>query len=422
MGDIRVSGLGKAYKQYPSQWSRLAEWILPVTKPRHVDHWVLKDINFHLHAGESVGIVGANGAGKSTLLKMIAGTVRPTEGEIFVRGRVAAMLELGMGFHPDFTGRQNAVMGGQLLGLSLDEISALMPQIEAFAEIGEYMDQPVRTYSSGMQMRLAFSVATAQRPDILIVDEALSVGDSYFQHKSFERIRKFREAGTTLLIVSHDRYAIQTVCDRAILMDGGRVRMEGSPVDVLDYYNAMMAQHNHQVIQQKTLSDGRVATISGTGEASIIDVALLNQQGRAADTVEVGESLQLRVSVRANTEMDRLVLGFLLKDRLGQAIYGINTHRLEQPLEHLSAGEEASFCFSFPARLGKGSYSVSLSLSREDSHVDKNFEWRDNALIFHVFNTAHEDFVGSSWLGASLTITRGQHQAPDTSTAKYPSR
>lgn len=406
MGDVRVNGLGKAYKQYPGQWSRLAEWILPAGKPRHIEHWVLKDIDFHLRAGEAVGIVGANGAGKSTLLKMLAGTVRPSCGEITIGGRVAAMLELGMGFHPDFTGRQNAVMGGQLLGLSLEEIAQLMPHIEAFAEIGEYIDQPVRTYSSGMQMRLAFSVATAQRPDILIVDEALSVGDSYFQHKSFERIREFRREGTTLLIVSHDRYAIQTVCDRAILMDAGRIRMQGLPVDVLDYYNAMMAEQNHHRIQQKTLADGRVTTISGSGEASIVDVRLLNQYDRPADTVEVGEPLRLQVRVRVNSALPRLVLGFLVKDRLGQAIYGINTHRLEQPLEDLAAGEEATYCFSFPARLGKGSYSVSLSLSREDSHVDKNFEWRDNALIFHVFNINKEDFVGSSWLGADVTITR----------------
>ncbi|WP_426700842.1 ABC transporter ATP-binding protein [Rhodanobacter sp. Col0626] len=406
MGDIRVSGLGKAYKQYPGQWSRLAEWILPGHKPRHVEHWVLKDIDFHLRAGEAVGIVGANGAGKSTLLKMLAGTVRPSCGEIMIGGRVAAMLELGMGFHPDFTGRQNAVMGGQLLGLSLEDIGRLMPQIEAFAEIGEYIDQPVRTYSSGMQMRLAFSVATAQRPDILIVDEALSVGDSYFQHKSFERIRTFRREGTTLLIVSHDRYAIQTVCDRAILMEAGRIRMQGTPVDVLDYYNAMMAEHNHQMIRQQTLADGRVTTISGTGEASIVDVRLLNHHDRSADTVEVGEPLRLQVRIRANAALPRLVLGFLLKDRLGQAIYGINTHRLEQPLEHLAAGEEATYCFSFPARLGKGSYSVSVSLSSEDSHLDKNFEWRDNALIFHVFNTKQEDFVGTSWLDASVEITR----------------
>lgn len=406
MSDLRVNGLGKAYKHYPSQWSRLAEWILPLGKPRHVQHWVMQDVSFQLKAGEAVGIVGINGAGKSTLLKMIAGTVRPTCGEIVVNGRVAAMLELGMGFHPDFTGRQNAIMGGQLLGLSVEEILQLMPQIEAFAEIGNYIDQPTRTYSSGMQMRLAFSVATARRPDVLIVDEALSVGDSYFQHKSFERIRAFRREGTTLLIVSHDRYAIQTICDRAILLDEGRVRMQGSPVDVLDFYNAMMAEHRHQMIRQETLPDGRVATVSGTGEVRIQDVKLMHLDGHPADTVEVGETLQLVVRIRAHEPVPRLVLGFLLKDRLGQAIYGINTHRLEQPLEHLQAGEETTFHFQFPARLGKGSYSVSLSLSREDSHLDKNFEWRDNALIFHVFNTRHEDFVGSSWLDAKVRIER----------------
>jgi lipopolysaccharide transport system ATP-binding protein len=217
MGDIQVSGLGKAYKSYPSQWSRLAEWMRLAGRSNHRLHWVLQEVSFHLHAGEAVGIVGANGAGKSTLLKLLTGTTRPTAGRISVKGRVAALLELGMGFHPDFTGRQNAMMGGQLLGLSVEEILQLMPDIEAFAEIGEYIDQPVRTYSSGMQMRLAFSVATARRPDVLIVDEALSVGDSYFQHKSFERIREFRRGGTTLLIVSHDRTAIQTICDRAIL-------------------------------------------------------------------------------------------------------------------------------------------------------------------------------------------------------------
>jgi lipopolysaccharide transport system ATP-binding protein len=249
MGDIQVSGLGKAYKSYPNQWSRLAEWVLPSHKSKHQLHWVLKDVAFHLRAGEAVGIVGANGAGKSTLLKLLTGTTRPTAGRISISGRVAALLELGMGFHPDFTGRQNAMMGGQLLGLSVEEILKLMPDIEAFAEIGEYIDQPVRTYSSGMQMRLAFSVATARRPDILIVDEALSVGDSYFQHKSFERIREFRRGGTTLLIVSHDRTAIQTICDRAILLEGGLLVKEGLPVDVLDYYNALMAEKDHQTVR-----------------------------------------------------------------------------------------------------------------------------------------------------------------------------
>ncbi|HNX72479.1 ABC transporter ATP-binding protein, partial [Rivihabitans pingtungensis] len=202
MGAIQVTGLGKAYRQYASRWGRLAEWLLPGARPRHQEKWVLHDISFAVAPGEAVGIVGINGAGKSTLLKLITGTSQPTRGTVSLQGRVAALLELGMGFHPDFTGRQNAYTAGQLIGLSAEDIHALMPEIEAFAEIGDYIDMPVRVYSSGMQMRLAFSVATCKRPDILIVDEALSVGDAYFQHKSFNRISEFAKQGTTLLIVS----------------------------------------------------------------------------------------------------------------------------------------------------------------------------------------------------------------------------
>ena len=209
MGKIIVSNLGKAYKRYPSKWSRLAEWLIPFSGQRHELNWVLSDLNFSVKPGEALGIIGINGAGKSTLLKMIAGTSQPSTGSVAISGHVAALLELGIGFHPDFTGRQNAYMAGQLLGFSVDEITALMPEIESFAEIGEYLDQAVRFYSSGMQMRLAFSVATVKRPDVLIIDEALSVGDAYFQHKCFDRIREFRELGTTLLMVSHDKLAIQ---------------------------------------------------------------------------------------------------------------------------------------------------------------------------------------------------------------------
>ena len=216
MGKLVVSHVGKAYKRYAGKWARMREWL--TGKPQYEQTWVLRDIDFAVSPGEAVGIVGVNGAGKSTLLKIITGTTQPTNGSVHIEGRVAALLELGMGFHPDFTGRQNVFMAGQLLGLQGDEIAACLPAIEAFAEIGDYIDRPVRTYSSGMQMRLAFSVATAVRPAVLIVDEALSVGDAYFQHKSFNKIREFREQGTTLLIVSHDRGAIQSLCDRAILL------------------------------------------------------------------------------------------------------------------------------------------------------------------------------------------------------------
>src|SRR5450830_1000500 len=262
-GHIQVSGLGKAYKLYPTRWSRLAEWMFPQLGKRHALKWVLEGINFQVSPGEAVGLIGINGAGKSTLLKLITGTTQPTTGNVWMNGSVAALLELGMGFHPDFTGRQNAYMAGQLLGMTVDEITALMPQIEAFADIGDYMDQPVRVYSSGMQMRVAFSVATARRPDILIVDEALSVGDAYFQHKSFDRIRQFRKEGTTLLLVSHDKQAIQSVCDRAILLDGGRLAREGRPEEIMDYYNALLAERDNSRVRVEDSGD-KTQTVSGT--------------------------------------------------------------------------------------------------------------------------------------------------------------
>ena len=407
MGEITVSGLGKAYRQYPTQWSRLGEWLsFDSSVRKHVEHWVLRDVSFRVGAGEAVGIVGNNGAGKSTLLKLITGTLKPTTGQVTSRGRISALLELGMGFHPDFTGRQNAIMGGQLLGLGVDEIAALLPEIESFAEIGEYIDQPIRTYSSGMHVRLAFSVATALRPDILIVDEALSVGDAYFQHKSFARIREFRRKGTTLLIVSHDRHAIQTICDKAILLEDGNLKMQGTPVDILDYYNALMADRDNQTVVQEQLEDGRVATTSGTGEARSESVRLLDSEGRVVESVNVGDPVTLEVRVRVHAPLPRLVLGFMIKDRFGQAIYGINTHRVNQPIDNPTPGEVIVYRFDFPARIGKGSYSVALSLSQEDSHVARNYEWRDNALLFHVYNAGKEDFVGYAWLDAQIGIER----------------
>ncbi|KPU59936.1 ABC transporter family protein [Pseudomonas fluorescens] len=413
MGHIRVTGLGKAYKQYPTRWSRLVEWLVPFSPIRHRQHWVLQDVSFQIAPGESVGIVGVNGAGKSTLLKMITGTTQPTCGTIELEGRVAALLELGMGFHADFTGRQNAVMAGQLLGMQVEEIEALMPEIERFAEIGDAIDHPVRTYSSGMQMRLAFSVATARRPDILIVDEALSVGDAYFQHKSFDRIRSFRKAGTTLLIVSHDRSAIQSICDSAILLENGRMAMHDTPESVMDYYNALLAEREGQTVRQEALAGGQLSTISGTGEARILNVRLLDKHERAIDAAEVGQPVVLEVNVEVRQDIERLVLGFMIKDRLGQAMYGINTHRQDQALTDLQAGERVTYRFAFVMGLGKGNYSVALSLSRLDSHLDRNFEWRDYGLVFHVINNRQEDFVGCSWLAAKTTVTRSS--APVTS-------
>ena len=398
MGTITITNLGKAYKQYPTRWSRLLEWVTPFGKPRHQLKWVLQDINFSVNPGEAVGIIGINGAGKSTLLKMITGTTQPTTGSVHITGRVAALLELGMGFHPDFTGRQNAYMAGQLLGMSVEEIASLMPKIEAFAEIGDYMDQPVRVYSSGMQMRVAFSVATARRPDVLIVDEALSVGDAYFQHKSFDRIREFRKQGTTLLIVSHDKHAIQSICDHAILLDAGGLAKKGEPEAVMDYYNALIAQKENSKIEQVVSDTGKVQTISGTGEADIESAAILNREGKPIEIVNVGENITLKVTVRANAALPELVLGYLIKDRLGQPIYGTNTYLLGSPLKQVKAGERMEYTFSFPANLGAGSYAVSLALCAAHTHLVANYAWKDRAILFNIVNINHQHFEGVAWL------------------------
>jgi lipopolysaccharide transport system ATP-binding protein len=233
-GKLDVQNLGKSYRQWGSEWRRIASWFIPSLEPLE-EHWVLKEINFIVNPGEAVAIIGQNGAGKSTLLKLITGTTCPTAGNVQLHGRVAAILELGMGFNPDMTGRQNACHSAGLMGYSQTEINSIMPEIEAFTEIGEYFDQPMRTYSTGMQARVAFSVATAFKPDLLIVDEVLSVGDSYFQHKSFDRIRKFRDEGVSILLVTHSMGDVRNLCDRIILLDKGRVLKDGQPDEVIDY-------------------------------------------------------------------------------------------------------------------------------------------------------------------------------------------
>ncbi|MBA7944166.1 ABC transporter ATP-binding protein [Citrobacter sp. RHBSTW-00271] len=404
MGSISISNIGKAFKQYPNRWARLIEWISPVNITKHKLKWVLQDISFTVNSGEAVGIIGINGAGKSTLLKMITGTSQPTKGSIHISGRVAALLELGMGFHPDFTGRQNVYMAGQLMGLSADAITSLMPKIEEFAEIGDYLDSPVRVYSSGMQMRLAFSVATAVRPDVLIVDEALSVGDDYFQHKSFERIRQFRKQGTTLLIVSHDKQAIQSICDRAILLNAGRIEMEGEPEAVMDYYNALLAAKQNQKVEQKITAEGKIQTVSGTGEAEVSEIHLLDQNNNIVEFVNVGQPIILRIEVKVKTDIPRLVLGYGIKDRLGQVLYGTNTDFKNKAIDNVKSGSTLIYDFSFEANLGPGSYSIQTALVSTDSHLVNNYEWRDLALLFNVVNIDKNKFIGATWLDPKIEV------------------
>jgi lipopolysaccharide transport system ATP-binding protein len=414
---LQVKNVGKSFRDYGSEWRRFGSWF-GMHSPKVKDHWVLRNINFAVHAGEALGIVGQNGAGKSTLLKIITGTLGATEGSVRASGRVAAILELGMGFDPDLTGRQNSEHVAGLMGFSRAEIRELLPQIEAFAEVGAYFDEPVRTYSSGMQMRVAFSLATASRPDVLIVDEALAVGDAYFVHKCFKRIREFREEGTTLLIVSHDKSAVQALCDRAVMIDQGRLVADGSPQEVLDFYNAMISEKENSTVRQTRHEDGTTVTVSGSGEAVIDSIWLEDAAGNRVEFVGVGDPVDLVIRVKVESAVERLVVGYVIRDRLGQAVFGTNSFYTDQVVEDAQAGEQFEFRAHFPMNLGVGTYSFSVALSSTETHLVNNYEWRDLALVFTVANTQRATFVGMAWMPPQIIISAcGRTDPPATTRA-----
>lgn len=407
MGFLRIKHLGKAYKLYRRKWSRLAETVIPGSRRYHDLYWPIRGINFEITPGEAMGIIGRNGAGKSTLLKIITGTIQATEGTVEKSGRIAALLELGLGFHPDYTGRQNVALMGLLLGFDAEELGEKMTEIEEFAEIGWHMDEPIRTYSSGMQVRLAFSVATAVRPDILIVDEALSVGDLYFQHKCFARIRQFKEQGTTLLFVSHDPAAIKSICDRAILLDEGKIAFDGIPQDVLDYYNALVAkQEKTSRILQIADDRGKIQTRSGSGEATVVDVHICNDKREAARMFDVGEKISLEIIFKTHVPLSQIVVGFLIKDKLGNDIYGTNTFYYDHILDGINAGSLYRATFGLDLNLGQGSYSVTVALTNSYTHLEKNYEWLDRAAIFEVVNLSKRHFVGLAYLSTVVSVIK----------------
>lgn len=393
---LEVKNIYKSYRTYSSEIWRIFSWF-GIKHKAMQENYTLKNISFSIKEGEAIGIIGQNGAGKSTLLKIITGTLQATKGEINTNGKISAILELGMGFHPDLSGRQNAYHSAGLMGYTSKQIDAVISDIEDFAEIGEYFDYPVRTYSSGMQMRVAFAVATAYRPNILIIDEALSVGDSYFQHKSFDKIKKFKEQGTSLLFVSHDKASILALCDRAILIDKGELLREGNPEEITDYYNALIAQKENSAVKQQKTNSNKLQTISGTKEATIEKVALYNQEGELVDVVGVGDLVDLKVDVKIHKDISSLVLGYAIKDRLGQTMYGTNTWHTKQIIDFPKENDKYQFTLTFPANLGVGTYSIVIALTNSDTHLNENYEWRDLALIFDVVNLNKTYFVGSTW-------------------------
>lgn len=400
---VSVRDLSKSYRIFGHPGERLKQAMTFGLKRYHREFTALKDISFDIKKGETVGIIGRNGSGKSTLLQLICGILKPSSGSAHANGRISALLELGAGFNPEFTGRENVYFQGALMGMNAETMDERFTDIAEFAAIGEFIDQPVRTYSSGMYVRLAFSVAIHVQPDILVVDEALSVGDVAFQHKSRRRVQELIDTGTSLLLVSHDRNMITSTCSRCILLDNGRMIMDGLPSDVFDYYHALIAKGSEH-IQQNHLDSGRSQVVSGTGEARVESIRMLDSDGKELGNLEVGMPVVLEFRVRAFQPIPRLVLAFAIRDRLGQTMFNTNTNCFGKSPENVRADTELVFRFCMNANLGPGSYSISSFLTSTNDRFANNYESRELASFFELSNDSHPYFFGSAWLQPELGI------------------
>lgn len=420
---IEVKGVGKSYHMYERPSHRLWQALAGKRKSFYRDFWALRDVSFSIRRGQTVGIVGRNGSGKSTLLQMIAGTLNPTEGSIAVKGRVAALLELGSGFNPEFTGRENIYLNATILGLSRAQIEQRLDSILAFADIGEFIDQPVRSYSSGMSVRLAFAVIAHVDADILIIDEALAVGDAFFSQKCMRFLRQFQKNGT-LLFVSHDAAAVTNLCESAVWLQNGRMRLSGTSQEVVEAY--MTEQH---VVGRREVGDdkilvtrksprradagaadfrqsalreagvvNRIATFEfdpdnvgqefGAQGARITDVHLADVDGNRLPMLEGGELVQLKIRVLLEQDLDNLIVGFYVKDRLGQRLFGDNSYFAHKDAPICGkAGETvvASFMFRMPV-MPSGSYMVDSAIASGDQHDHTQQHWIHDALEFRAMD------------------------------------
>lgn len=420
---IRVSNLSKCYQIYDNPNDRLKQFVVPKvlsivgqhSKPYFREFWALKDISFEIKKGETVGIIGRNGSGKSTLLQIICGTLHPTAGDIEVNGRVAALLELGSGFNPEFTGRENVYLNAGVLGLSNEQTQARFSDIEAFADIGDFIDQAVKTYSSGMTLRLAFAVIAHVDADILVVDEALAVGDAIFTQKCMRYIRAFQERGT-LLFVSHDMGSVLNLCKSAIWLSHGVLRLIGESKAIAENYlqytqqeiysdqakfttieNKIMPEATAEIVEaaQSPVNYGSQFTIVSnlsaangwrTGGAEILAVTLENMDSSQEVAFLGGERVKLMIRAKANKDIDQPILGFLLKDRLGQDLFGENTLPFTDVNPRLvTAGSEftGEFVFNLPM-LPNGQYAVMASVAEGSLHSNVQHHWLHDALIVNV--------------------------------------
>ena len=367
---IRVKHLDKMYKLYNKPSDRLRETLglrVPVK-----EHYALKDVSFDVKRGETVGIIGTNGSGKSTILKIITGVLNPTKGEVEVDGRISALLELGAGFNMEYSGIENVYLNGTMMGFSREEIDARLQDILDFADIGDFVYQPVKSYSSGMFVRLAFAVAINIDPEILIVDEALSVGDVFFQAKCYRKFEEFKAQGRTILFVSHDLSSIARYCDRVILLNKGVKLEEGSPKQMVDMYKQLLVgQDPAKAEEEKPAGQPRENWNSqfqvnpdmleyGSRLAEIVDFAVLDEKGRCTNTIEKGSTFKIRMKVAFRETIQEPIMAFTFKDIKGTEITGTNTLFEKAAVEHSDAGDVCTVTFTQDMYLQGGEYLLSF--------------------------------------------------------------
>ena len=377
---ISVNHISKVYKLYDKPMHRLKEAMSITKKCYHRNHFALEDINFNVKQGECVGIIGTNGSGKSTLLKIITGVLNQTSGSYEVKGKISALLELGAGFNMEYTGVENIYLNGTMMGFSDAEMDAKIDDIIAFAEIGEFIYQPVKTYSSGMFARLAFAVAINVEPDILIVDEALSVGDIFFQAKCYQKFNEFKEKGKTILFVSHDMSSILKYCDRCILINKGHQVSIGKTSEVVNIYKKILVnqydedQQESESKEEFTVSEERNDASTwkdkmiinpnivdyGGKEAEIVDFAVLNNYGEISNSIYKGEKFSIRMKIKFHKDIDRPIFAVTIKDIKGTEITGTNTMLEDCNMEKGHAGQVVSVQFEQAMDLQGGQYLLSL--------------------------------------------------------------
>jgi ABC-type polysaccharide/polyol phosphate transport system ATPase subunit len=377
---IRADHVSKTYKLRRERTRTLKETVLRQYAPAELVE-ALKDVSFAVAPGESFGVVGANGSGKSTLLKLLAGTAKPTGGTLQVNGRVTALLEIGAGFHPDFSGRENAYLNGSLLGLRRGEVDRAMPAIEEFADLGRFFDAAVKTYSSGMYMRLGFAVAVHLEPDVLLVDEVLAVGDEYFQHKCFAKISEFRAAGKTIVLVSHDLGAIARLCDQAIWLDEGRIAAHGAPHEVINGYHMKVGEKE----QAERARRGEIGARWGSKEIEITSARVLGADGSERVVLESGKAATIEIGFRNTRGVTDAVFGVYVYRDDGTGVYGTNTLMDGAPVPVLREGT-ARFAIDELALL-PGAFDVDIGIIDPE---DRYYDYHQKRLQFRVIGNSRE--------------------------------